>query len=715
MIRKLALILSLIGILTWGGYALFSVLSLPNQQSYLNHFSSEDGFVIVIHHPEDFNSHQLEININQENLALFNSIKAKLSGLKSAYLSQKRKLLVITLDEKWSQKKISEVFSKGISTFETTGNNTFRFGKYRGTFHSNELQLAYYDLKFTEKTQPTWKTDCQASYSLVDLSKNPAIIQDIYIKKNQKIAYAYRPSTFTKCPLVDDLKMFSCFVPKDADFYEFYEKQFLLNSDNVFKNSPISQAMQTGGIVVYYQKTPLFIFELKDDLDLTAYLNDFFKVPEDNKPQKRYSNLKVSSEFSASCSGIGDSSLVVYSKDGFGFITPEEGALNGLLLELDVQNTDSSKLIREFLTTDLPQRVSHRKIIPGISQGSCSLQGQILAITITKTSNKRISKEEEITNYFSINSGSPVVSYCASSGRGNVLVETEDELVGIKNGRVKWRQKHDTPLELKPQLIYNRNIENEYFLLTYPDRCEVIDKMGKNLYKINKTSSLNALQMVFKTQPVFLLKHSDEICMYSSDNGKVIKRFNFKETVSSWGIIAEGNSSSAILTSGNQLYSLNLMTGKKIKMNNPSTNLIGFYRKGMVLRGTKGMQLFEKGRLSDVQIPSYWKFIGETQLNQQVALLFYDGKTLALTLNGKVQWKINPLVAEITEVQVLHQMIAVRDGLENKLKLYNTSGKEIDAENRPSENSIQITPFGDNGYSLTTGKSDFLIQYNIVP
>ena len=157
------------------------------------------------------------------------------------------------------------------------------------------------------------------------------------------------------------------------------------------------------------------------------------------------------------------------------------------------------------------------------------------------------------------------------------------------------------------------------------------------------------------------------------------------------------------------------MTGKKIKINNPSTNLIGYYRKGLVLRGPKGMQLLENGKLRDVQIPSYWKFIGETQLNQQVALLFYDGKTLALTLNGKVQWKINPLVAEITEVQVLHQMIAVRDGLENKLKLYNASGKEIDNENRPSENSIQITSFGDNGYSLTTGKSDFLIQYNIVP
>ena len=118
------------------------------------------------------------------------------------------------------------------------------------------------------------------------------------------------------------------------------------------------------------------------------------------------------------------------------------------------------------------------------------------------------------------------------------------------------------------------------------------------------------------------------------------------------------------------------------------------------------------GTKIEIQVPAYWNYAGELALGKETGLLFFHENTLVLAVNGKVRWKKALNLSEISEVVTGKNAIFVRDALQNKLFMLNTTGDFMDQEERPSQMEIQVTPFGTFGSSVTTYLSGFLIQYN---
>ncbi|MFM7387860.1 MAG: hypothetical protein ACKO5L_06845, partial [Bacteroidota bacterium] len=154
MIRRIFWLLAVSLILFWGVFAFTSIISFSKDASYLTYFGNQDGKIIAIHHPNDFDLRDIQVDANQKNLAILATLKNDLTDLKTAFLSKNRSLIVLQLHEKWSFVRIRQLFEKGIYSFEKTGANTFNFGKYRGEFKSKELLLYDYSMELVAGELP---------------------------------------------------------------------------------------------------------------------------------------------------------------------------------------------------------------------------------------------------------------------------------------------------------------------------------------------------------------------------------------------------------------------------------------------------------------------------------------------------------------------------------------------------------------------------------
>lgn len=706
----------------WSSFAVYSLVDSSAEKSYLSFFNKiEDELIIAIHHPNDFELESLEVDCNQKNIDVFTSISPRIKDLSSVFLSKKRNIIVFQTHEKWSVKRVKKTFVRGIYSFDLTGPNTFQFGKYLGKFKGNELILYYYDLELNEaKSFVPWQVDPQATYSLVYLLDSLNKTRDVYVKSDYKISYTSTDFKPHSTKLIDDISMFGSLIPKETKSYEFYEKSFLKARDSRFKTSPLLKLVKTGIIIIQVDKSPVLIFDMNQDIELTAYLNDFFHIKENNLERGRFTNFPVCNQFNRNLKGdqvIKAAKLIAYSLDGYGFLTADESALDAVLLELEMRKSINTSLDQiKLFQAPLPKTVSQRTLNHSNSSsiswvGKRTIETQIEALN-TQKSNEQL---EETKNYFTMNPGLSVLSFCALSGRGNVIMEVEKELIGYKNGSLKWRKPLKESLSNQPKALTSTHAENEYILLPFNSHLEIIDKMGRPQYEIKGTFTGTPIECIINKQAAFGLQGKEGIYFYATSSGKLLKRFTINENISSWNVIEKSGKLTVGIQTDKQVFYIDYTNGKRQSLKANSADFISFTSAGFIQRGPTGMQETIGSKVINIQVPSYWKFCGEVKTGQEIGQLFHDGKSIVFVIQGKVRWKKSITHSEISELiisQTTQSLFVVRDALENKLYFWDFQGNALDQEERPSQRAIQLSAFGSRGSSVTTFLNDFVIQYN---
>jgi hypothetical protein len=296
-----------------------------------------------------------------------------------------------------------------------------------------------------------------------------------------------------------------------------------------------------------------------------------------------------------------------------------------------------------------------------------------------------------------------------------VIIETEHELIGYKNGSLKWRKPLSQALANRPVALNTSNLENEFIIIPFDDHLEVIDKMGRDQYKINGSFDEQVVQCVINQQAAFGITSKNGITFYTSANGKQLKRFTVNEPILHWTVFNQGTKISLGLHTEKSIIKIEYSSGKKQTISTKPTEFVAFTGLGVLMRGPKGMQELIGNKVTDVQVPSYWKFVGEVANQQNTGQLYHDGQSIAYVIKGKVQWKKVVDCSEISEVIQLKNsstLFAVRDALENKIYLFDYTGQLLDSEERPAQRTMQLTSFVGHGCSITTYLNDFVIQFN---
>jgi hypothetical protein len=206
--------------------------------------------------------------------------------------------------------------------------------------------------------------------------------------------------------------------------------------------------------------------------------------------------------------------------------------------------------------------------------------------------------------------------------------------------------------------------------------------------------------------------------VFSGENAKVLRRITIPEEIQEiYPGQLNGKAVCGVLTK-NKAYLVDLVNGKKIALKVERSQCLGFTESGQcLLRGPRGIQLSDGKTTIDAQVSADWKYLGDLPFNGETGQLFHVQNTLACLVKGKVKWKKSYPTQEISNVVILNTYnqfpsLALLDAIENKVYLLDAFGKEIDMEERPGQREVQISPFGNNGCSITTYLSQFLIQYN---
>lgn len=722
MFRKIVTILFTVLLIGWSTFAIYSIVESSVERSFLSYFNAEeDELIIAIHHPNDFEIEQLEVDCNQKNIDVFSSIYPRIKDLSSVFLSKKRNIVVIQTHDKWSISRVKKTFERGIYSFKLKSPNTFQFGRYVGTFKGNELILSYYDIILNERASfRPWDIDPQSTYSIIYLLDPLHKTRDVYIKSEYKVSYTNSDFKTQKTKLVDDLSLFGNLIPKEISTYSFFEKSYLKEVDTRFKRSPLFKLVKTGIIIIQVDKSPILMFDMNQDIELSAYLNDFFHIKESNQERGRFTNFPVCDSFNETLEAddvIKTKEVIAYSLDGYGFLTADESALDAVLLELEMRkslNTAEDNIT--LFQAPLPRTVSQR-ILNARNSYSISWVGKRLIETKIEElgAQKSTQSLEETKNYFTMNPGLPVISFCALSGRGNVIMEVEKEVIGYKNGSLKWRKGLTESLLNPPVTLSSLHAENEFILLPFSNHLEVIDKMGRQQYDIKGSFTGKPIQCTINKQPAFGIQAKDGIYCYAASSGKQLKRFILNEHIAEWNIIEKSGKITLGIKTDKQVLFIDYTSGKRQINKANIADFISFTSAGFIQRGPDGMQELIGSKIINIQVPSYWKYSGEIKLGVEIGQLFHDGKTIVLVVQGKVKWKKSISHSEVSELivsQANPTLFVVKDALENKLFFWDYQGNSLDQEERPGQRTIQLTSFGTRGASVTTYLNNFIIQFN---
>ena len=250
--------------------------------------------------------------------------------------------------------------------------------------------------------------------------------------------------------------------------------------------------------IAYFNETPILMFDIPNDAALTSILNEQLHLTENNKERATYSSFPTCAAF-PSPEGT---SLTVFSQDGIGYITSDERALDGLLLELDMRKTKSTQERNgQDESESLPKFCSYRKIDDNKLESTSWINDKLRSTTILQAKQSSVVLSEETKNYFTMNPGNAISSFCALSGRGNLILATNNQLIGYKNGSQKWVQTCPSSLKGKPIRLVTSLQERDYVLLEYEEQISAIDLMGRTVYEIKGNNNCTPLQLKIKDQP----------------------------------------------------------------------------------------------------------------------------------------------------------------------------------------------------------------------
>lgn len=99
---------------SWIAFVSYDIATRQSAVDLTGYFSKEDGKIIVIHHANEVNWQENNLQVLTENKQIFESIQHKTSKNTSVYISEKRSLLLIEKSEKWKKDEVIDLFSEGI-------------------------------------------------------------------------------------------------------------------------------------------------------------------------------------------------------------------------------------------------------------------------------------------------------------------------------------------------------------------------------------------------------------------------------------------------------------------------------------------------------------------------------------------------------------------------------------------------------------------------
>ncbi len=718
MLKRISGIIVLILCLCWIIYTALAILKPSEGNDFLCSFGTEDSTVLAIHHIDEFNWENTSFSTLGSNKDIYASIAKNLPRNNSVFISQNRPIIVIEITEKWTKSLVNHLMKKGIFPFEMTGLNSFKYGKYIGNYKGKQLILHNNELKISPLEKQAFKTDKQASFSIVDFRNDATEISDIYQKEDAQISYKWCSFKIKKKNLIDDRDAFSEVVPNNFESYHFFEKSYLEAEDKIFKNCVLSKCISTGIVELRINGGVVYIFDLIDGQSPIQLLNEELNLNEENGDFGYFKSIILSSEDEA-LRKVGG---YISELNDFAMVSSDKAILDMVLTEIEMGHTLSTnnELFDRFHYY-LPINISERFISNNQVYSISAFKYKKVQTTVKLGAQKSETSNEEEKDYFNMNPGSNVILFTALAGRGNLVVFTENQaLQGYKNGMKKWSHSCPSPLKLAPKKLEYSNDESEHIALLFENNCEIIDKMGRSILNLKGEFDLNPIRIKNKDAIQYLLIHDKQLLSFNEKGAKLFA-INEKEEIELFHAFIIKNKVCCALKTKSNYCIIDLATKKIIRSSALPLNSTDFnlHENGDLtfIEGNSYYLLKSNGVKKSLPIDGIWELQKSYIEDNVLHLLFTNGGQLKnINSSGKTIWnKLIPVreFSNISTTKIGNDiLITIFDGVENKVLFYNTKGEKLNTKIQHASTEVQVTPFGASGTSTTTLLGNLLIQYN---
>lgn len=711
--KKYLIIIVVVLCSAWTIFVGIDLVGLNKKEDFTHFFGEKDGEILVIHNQNEVDWQKGNFGVLPTNQSLVISLLPRLKNA-SVYISSKRSLIVVKQRDNWDAESIDKLFKNGLFKYERNQFKKFTFGDFQGRFLLNMLIL-YKDDLIKNKGLP--EVDRKASYSFIKFENGQAFVEDVYQKMDKTYKYTSTNENKGFGQLQDDASLFSSLIPTNFSSYTYFSKEYAKKKDLTFKTGILHQLNDVGFVLLSDGKDSVVVFPFKEEASPIQLINEQKGLPELNQNQSKFNEIAL---FDFMRVGVDGRAIFILEIDNVALFSTSQIYLEAIATEMKLHKSMSQNQEKmNFVFGSLPKKVLYRQVDSKVQQTLATI-GKKLVQTDLKQKDVYIAlKQDKINDYFAMNPGERIISFAASSGRGNVILSTEsNRLVGYVNGALKWEKKYSQP-------IVNMgifNAENNLTSLIVEGEAQVYDPNGRILYRFAVNHNLLPLQHTTADGKIFFpVTTSPNHLIVFSAKGGIYKQIKPKlEIKESFLFKFQGRDFVGVRTKNQLLYTDFVKKSKVLEsvVDSLSKTILlsdgpAFYKldeNGVHIQKLGGQKL-------SLKLKNAQNIVVSREGNNDV-LWVGAGTVLAkFDATGRKKWEKKLELSEVSNIQVFQNsngkvVIGILDGLQNRIYLFDLNGVAIDADNRHGERAFQLSAFGTNAFSITTFLGTNLIQYN---
>jgi hypothetical protein len=695
--------------LSWIVYVSYDIVSKQNAINFTEYFSAEDGRVVVIHHADEVNWQENNLQALAENSQIIESIKQKMPQSTSVFISEKRSLLVIQKVNNWRQEEVNQLFTSGIFPFEIKGSNRFTFGKYSGVVSDNQIMLHKLD-NLTLSGVPL-EPDSKSSFSLIYWENSDLIYEDVYCRKDKNITYKRYPNKKELKQSIDDKQKFSGNIPSNFDRYEFYSLEEFGIIDSSFLRTVFKEIISTGLVIVEKDEQKVVLFDFKENQLPIQSINERFGFEENNEDFAEFDSLV----FSTKVDTLGRKLYVAQFED-FGVISYDKSYFDEVVTDVNLGKSlsmDSKKM--DQLYGDLPLNVSVRIVDSVMCFAKTHVGNQTIETIVKRKSLLSDESLKDVKDYFSMNPGERVLGFGSFDERGNCIVFTESKkLHGYLNGLKKWTQDlSEIPSSIELSLC------RKYLIVNLANEARIYPKNGTLLATLPKSPLIEPVIISLNGIDIAFTVNGQKFIEYQL-NGVVNRQFVINEIINE--VVYSKELGKVLLLTNTGYYSYDPRTKKspkKLELGKTFTSLGRNASNCLVHQQGNSLTWlnYSNGQLKSIAIPNV-KIHDILETPQGTAIVISSGNSIqAILVDGQLLWKQTFEGTEISKIITGRNskgisILCVLDALENQSYILDAKGAWLSQNTLHAEKDIKITTFGAEGYSITTFLGSYVVQYN---
>lgn len=725
--RVFLVVISAISVI-WIAYVGYDLLDQSDKITPQHIFGTRDGEILIINRTDEVDLAQLSFEVNPEIQPLLDKMLAVPYHNERFYISKKQAVILVELPYLWNRSIVDKFFTS--KSMQVSGTEIFALENgFKARFQRNFLLIfktepepADEDLQW-----PIW--DKKATASIIQLNQ-PLRSTDVYFKPDGTISYQTKYSKDINSTKVDDQDLFAEVLPNKLKNYHFYERKFAVTTDVLDESSPLYQWTEAGFVLFNYNGKPCIIADYASGQDPFVVISEKLSNTDTTSQSEgqRIRNIQLTKKFPADVSKgffmmkIADKVVIAENKETCEQIVADYKIGKTLALTETVKNGIYMKL---------PRKVSERYVAGNMAYSRSAYKNILIRTQVANLVSSELPEEapkaEEDLNWTQVVDGE--VIHLLGRGNQQFIWTNTGKVISVSSKKRRWQLTIDGKLINEPEFIDLQENGKTQILFNTASTIYLVDMNGKNLdgfpVKLNNEATNSVTYYRWKNTGNFLVVDDKNQLIQFDQKGRQtdVLKLNVGNCKNAVDVFNQKGNLIAVASGSERTQTVNLVKFRIVK-----THESAIAQERVAVKGGEGPSYysFEKGglqrqdytgaeiTLANYPAPEQFKLI-EGKNYKYIAFSSYN-KIHVLNERGVKLFQFEIPFRELASFDVItlqngKTYIAMIDGIENNLYVYDNSGRCYTEKPLEGKGSVLLSEKGSNNLVITTSGDGFVVQY----